>query len=63
MDDFAEKLQNDELPENTVYVMENLNFAKEEFGFANVEEIVEESPPIIPEMDSKQEASGEVEKE
>jgi hypothetical protein len=41
--DFKQKFENEEFPENTIFLMENLNFKPDEFGYVEPEvKVVEE---------------------
>ena len=54
--DFIERKQQDEFADNCIYVVENLNFHPEEFGYIEPVPKVE-APPVVEEEPPKEEVS------
>ena len=48
--DFEEKKENDEFPESTTFILENLNFKPDEFGYVEPDKPPEEPKPSEEEL-------------
>lgn len=53
--DFETKLANDEFPESTTFVLENLNFMPDEFGFVEPDKPPEDPKPTEEELKKEEE--------
>ena len=53
--DFETRMANDEYPESTTFVLENLNFKPDEFGYVEPEKPPEEPKPSEEELKKAEE--------
>ena len=53
--DFEKRKENEEFPESTTFMLENLNFKPDEFGFVEPEKPPEEPKPSEEELKKEEE--------
>lgn len=53
--DFEQKRENEEFPESTTFILENLNFKPDEFGYVEPEKPPEEPKPSEDELKREEE--------
>jgi hypothetical protein len=54
--DFEQRLENEEFPESTTFMLENLNFKPDEFGYVEPDKPPEEPKPTEEELKKEEEA-------